>query len=74
MQELDSAEVRKIRQILRPLSPAHPARRACDEGRSLIEIAHCVEGMRPEVLRPLLELNATRCKRRRADAGNRVVS
>lgn len=70
MQDFDISEVRKVRKILRHLSPVHPARRACDEGRSLIDIAHCVEGMQPDVLRPLLELNLAHCKRLAGAIGN----
>ena len=67
MHDLDISEVRQVMKILRRLSPGHPARKACDEGRSLIDIAHCVDGMQPDVLRPLLELNLANKKRLRKD-------
>jgi hypothetical protein len=60
---LDDFEVQKVKRILRPLPAGHPARRALSEGRSIVEIAHCVQGMRPDVLRPLLDLNVQHRRR-----------
>lgn len=67
MAELDELEVLKVKRILRSLPAGHPARLALNEGRSIVEIAHCVEGMRPDVLKPLLDLNVLH--RRRLLAG-----
>jgi hypothetical protein len=70
MNELNEAETRKIRSILSALSPGHPARKACSEGRSLIDIAHCI-GMQPDVLRELLELNVAHRRRLAAHSRQR---
>lgn len=63
MAELDQSEARQVGAILSRLPPAHPARRAFREGRSLVDIAHRVEGMQPDVLKPLLELHLAQRRR-----------
>ena len=71
MPELNEVERQKLESILHGLPRWHPAHRALDEGRSIVAIAHCIEGMRPDVLVPLLELNVHHQRRLRSNRPQR---
>ena len=60
MQELDAVEAKQVRTILSQLHPKHPARQACEQGRSLLDIARCVDAKQPGMLRALLDINVQR--------------
>jgi hypothetical protein len=74
MSELNESEARQVKEILKALPHGHPAHTAYREGRSLIDIEHCVTGMQPEVLGALLQLNVARRRRLLAGRHERSIN
>ena len=60
MQELDAVEAKQVKTILAQLHPKHPARQACEQGKSLLDIARCVDAKQPGMLRALLDVQRRR--------------
>ena len=66
MDVLTDLERQKVRALLSRFPRDYPARVAWQQGQSLVDIAHNVEGMQPETLRELLHLNMLSQRRLRA--------